>query len=291
MSKYKIKVIDSSNTYVFTDLGGSVLDSLIAFGYPAPYECRNGNCGECKVKLVSGSATGTRSMDSGLTSDEKQRNYILTCSANPASDIEIKYNVEIQSVSKKIVDVEQAQRISESRVATIRSINRRGNDVLILCVETDEQMYFEPGQYVDMSFDGLPKRSYSIASCDETNRKFEFHIRIFDKGVVSCHLNNLNDIGQKVALSGPYGIATLNNAPNHHSLVLICAGVGFSPIKCIAVEALKHEPEREVILILFVRNNSDFYDNDAIQMLENNYSNLQCHRIQNEKKTEQLGII
>jgi len=56
-------------------------------GLIIPYSCRGGMCGHCKVKLESGNVQ-QRATD-GLTEEDKENGYVLSCSSIPLSDIEV----------------------------------------------------------------------------------------------------------------------------------------------------------------------------------------------------------
>lgn len=63
---------------------GSILESARAAGMPAPYACKAGVCATCRAKLVSGKVH----MDAnfGLTGEELEQGYILTCQSAPLTD-------------------------------------------------------------------------------------------------------------------------------------------------------------------------------------------------------------
>jgi ferredoxin-NADP reductase/anaerobic selenocysteine-containing dehydrogenase len=48
------------------------------------YTCRSGSCGDCKARLVDGDVK--MACEDGLTAEEKDAGYILTCVARPSSD-------------------------------------------------------------------------------------------------------------------------------------------------------------------------------------------------------------
>ena len=50
-----------------------------------PYSCRSGSCGECKVKLLSGS-THTLAEQQGLTALERKEGWVLSCVSVPTGD-------------------------------------------------------------------------------------------------------------------------------------------------------------------------------------------------------------
>lgn len=62
----------------------SLLDSLEAQEIPAPYSCRGGYCGCCKVRLLDGEVEQVQDNLVDLADDE-----ILTCSCIPKTHIEI----------------------------------------------------------------------------------------------------------------------------------------------------------------------------------------------------------
>jgi ferredoxin-NADP reductase len=60
-----------------------LLDIAEAHGVELEYGCRVGNCGECKVKLLHGKASGG---EAGLTEEERRAGYVLSCVATPDGD-------------------------------------------------------------------------------------------------------------------------------------------------------------------------------------------------------------
>ncbi len=62
----------------------SLLDALEAQDIPAPYSCRGGYCGTCKVRLLDGQVEMVQDYLLDLQDDE-----ILTCCCKPKTHIEI----------------------------------------------------------------------------------------------------------------------------------------------------------------------------------------------------------
>lgn len=65
----------------------SILEQGEAAGLILPYSCRAGCCGSCKAKLVSGQVKQLST--NGLSAGEQQQGYILLCSCNALTDVEI----------------------------------------------------------------------------------------------------------------------------------------------------------------------------------------------------------
>ncbi len=80
-------LFDSWDNYYQGDNQLTVLEQAEAAGVDIPYSCRSGFCGTCKIKLESGEVDMKE--DSGLSPDDKDAGYILSCSCVPLSDLVI----------------------------------------------------------------------------------------------------------------------------------------------------------------------------------------------------------
>jgi CDP-4-dehydro-6-deoxyglucose reductase len=74
-----VKMIPSGHEF-FVDGNESILEAAVRSGLRLNYGCANGNCGECKVRLVSGEVYRIRDHDYALSEREKQLGYLLSCS-------------------------------------------------------------------------------------------------------------------------------------------------------------------------------------------------------------------
>jgi uncharacterized protein len=72
---------------------GNNRDTLLEQGEDAglilPYSCRAGMCGSCKVKLEQGEVE--QHCQDGLSYEEQQQGYILSCSCTPITDVTISH--------------------------------------------------------------------------------------------------------------------------------------------------------------------------------------------------------
>ncbi len=72
---------------VETDGEASLLDLAEANGIEINYGCRSGSCGDCKVKVASGTVDYGEHCE--ITEDEKKKGLAYACVARPQSDLEV----------------------------------------------------------------------------------------------------------------------------------------------------------------------------------------------------------
>ena len=63
----------------------SILEAAELLTIDLPFECRSGICGQCKVRLLTGSVN--MDIQDALSHAERKQGYILACQAHPASDV------------------------------------------------------------------------------------------------------------------------------------------------------------------------------------------------------------
>lgn len=63
---------------------GNILDSARAAGLPAPFACKAGVCATCRAKVTSGHVEMAARY--GLTDEEVEEGYVLTCQSVPSGD-------------------------------------------------------------------------------------------------------------------------------------------------------------------------------------------------------------
>lgn len=75
----------------FDAAAGNILDSARKAGLPAPYACKAGVCATCRARVVSGEAE--MAVHYGLTDEEVEAGYILTCQSVPKGQgLEVDYD-------------------------------------------------------------------------------------------------------------------------------------------------------------------------------------------------------
>src|SRR3569623_3386607 len=85
---FQITVLPSGHQFI-CDEGETVLGAAIRAGVGLPYGCKNGACGSCKGKLISGEITHGAHQERALSVAEEEKGFALFCCATPHSDIAI----------------------------------------------------------------------------------------------------------------------------------------------------------------------------------------------------------
>ena len=71
------------------EAGETVLAAALRSGVGLPYGCKNGACGSCKGKLISGSVELGKHQERALSAADQTIGHTLFCCAMPKSDITI----------------------------------------------------------------------------------------------------------------------------------------------------------------------------------------------------------
>ena len=67
--------------------GEAILSAAIRSGVGLPYGCKDGACGSCKCKKISGAVHHGEHQSKALTADEEAAGLVLTCCAQPLTDV------------------------------------------------------------------------------------------------------------------------------------------------------------------------------------------------------------
>src|SRR5882672_12033593 len=82
------QVTISPSGHVFSvEPGEAILEAALRQGFTLPYGCRNGACGSCKGKIISGNFDYGVYQEGALSEEEKAEGKALFCQTQPASDL------------------------------------------------------------------------------------------------------------------------------------------------------------------------------------------------------------
>jgi ferredoxin-NAD(P)+ reductase (naphthalene dioxygenase ferredoxin-specific) len=245
------------DTPVAVETGQTILEAALAQGVAYPHGCRSGNCGACKSRQHAGDIDLAPYSEYALTEAERVSGLILACRATPWSDAEVAWLDSDDIVVHPV-------RHLKCRVAALEQAT---HDIRIirLAIESGGPFTFAPGQYARVSFTGLPARDYSMANRPD-QPELELHIRQLGGGTASVHAGTRLQVGDAVAVEGPYGTSYLRE--RHTGPILaIAGGSGLAPIQSIVESALARGMKQDIRLYFGVRDERDLYREAALRAL------------------------
>lgn len=208
----------------------TLLDAALRNGVSLDYGCSNGNCGECRARLLSGEVKKVHAHDYVLKQADKDAGVILLCSYAPVNDVVIEANV----AGARDIPVQQLS----ARVKTVEVFNSR-IAALHLVAPRSRRLRFLAGQSIDVSLDGVRGR-YAIASCPCEDRHIEIQIPRRTGDAFAESLFTTLKANETVNLEGPYGEFVLDE-DSPRPVIFLAFGAGFAPIKSLVQHAMSLE--------------------------------------------------
>ena len=131
--------IERSQHQFDVEPGNTLLRAALDAGINLPYGCRNGACGACKGRVVSGKIDRGDYSDDALSEAEVAQGYALFCCARPQSDLTIVCR-EVDAVRDIPV---------KTLPCRVQRMARLAPDVMLLQLKlpASERLQFLAGQY------------------------------------------------------------------------------------------------------------------------------------------------
>ena len=253
---FQVTVQPSGRSFTVAD-GDKILASGIAQGIGLPYGCKDGACGSCKCKLVSGTVTMGPHQSKALSEMEQANGYTLTCCASPTSDVVLE--------SRQVTDAGAfAIKKMPSRVTVLE---KKSHDVMLVRLQlpANEVFQYHAGQYVEFLLRDGARRSYSMANAPHTQLDtpgIELHIRHMPGGKFTDHVFGAMKEKEIQRVEGPFGSFYLRESDK--PMVLLASGTGFAPIKAL-IEHMQHTGvQRPAVLYWGGRRPADLYMHDWV---------------------------
>jgi CDP-4-dehydro-6-deoxyglucose reductase len=253
---FKVRIVPSGREFGVEE-GEAVLTAALRQGLALPYSCRNGVCGSCKGRVLSGRVDyGGREIPA-LTDDEKRAGKALFCQAHARSDLVI----EVREVAR-VADI--PVKILPCRVMTME---RAAPDVMILqlTLPQNERLQYLAGQYLDILLRDGARRSFSIANPPGRDEYLELHIRQVPGGRFTTHVFEKLKEKDLLRFQGPLGTFFLRDEPADKPAILIAGGTGFAPMQAIIENELAKGSARPLHLYWGARARQDLYRHERAE--------------------------
>src|SRR5512139_10912 len=222
--------IQPSGHEFYVDGNDTLLEAALRNGVSLNYGCSNGNCGECKARVLSGEVKKVHAHDYVLKEAEKDAGIILLCAYAPVNDVVIMANV----AGARDIPVQQFV----AKVKSVEVFNPHMAALHILAPRSQRLRYLG-GQSIDLSVKGVHGR-YAIASCPCEDRHIEVQIPRRPGDAFAEALFTTLQANDAVAVEGPYGEFVLDE-DSPRPVIFLAFGAGFSPIKSLVQHAMSLE--------------------------------------------------
>ncbi|MHB1566362.1 MAG: CDP-6-deoxy-delta-3,4-glucoseen reductase [Acidiferrobacter sp.] len=228
----------------------TILEGALREGFPLPYSCRNGACGTCKGRVLSGTVVHRPYEAKALSEAERQAGKALFCRAVPAEPVVIEAR-EIGAARDILI------RTLPARVARMEPL---APDVmrLYLKLPQNERLQYLAGQYVDILLKDGRRRGFSLANAPEDDALLELHVRHVIGGLFSGHVFTAMKERALLRFEGPLGTFFVRE-DSDRPVILMAGGTGFAPMKAIVEHALHSATARPIHLYWGARSRRDLY--------------------------------
>ena len=251
---FNISVLPSGRSFE-ADAGETMLAAGIRQGVGLPYGCKDGACGSCKCKKLSGTVVHGPHQEKALSAQEEADGYVLTCCGTATSDVVLESRQVTHAGAFPI----------KKMPARVAQLERLSHDVMRVKLQLPaaDVMEFHAGQYIEFILRDGARRSYSMANAphrllESGAPMVDLHIRHMPGGKFTDHVFSAMKEKEILRIEGPYGSFHLRDE-SPKPIVMLASGTGFAPIKA----ALEHMQfmgiSRDTVLYWGGRRPHDLY--------------------------------
>ncbi|MCW9023914.1 MAG: CDP-6-deoxy-delta-3,4-glucoseen reductase [Gammaproteobacteria bacterium] len=261
---FSVKIEPSGHTFT-VESAESILDAALRQGINLSYGCRDGACGACLGKVISGEVVYPDEQPVALTETDKAQGKAIFCQAHAQKDLVIEsHEVEIEA------DIPV-----KTLPCRVNELKRLNHDVMLikLTLPATERMQFLAGQYIDFLLKDGRHRSFSLANAPHVDEELELHIRHIDDGNFTSEVFDNMKVKDLMRIEGPYGQFFLREESTRPA-IFMAGGTGFAPIKGIIEHALAADIQRPFHIYWGVRSTEDLYMHELAQQWADTYDHI-----------------
>ncbi len=243
----------------------NVLRAAAEQGIMLMHGCKEGQCSSCKSFLLEGDDVELdRYSTFALPDFEREEGFTLLCRAHVYEDVTIELLNYDEDMIRSGLPIKEAL----AEVVANIPVTHDMRHLVLKLVDTDDFKFF-PGQYVDIVVPGTDEtRSFSMANTSaRESGQLEFVIKIYPDGLFSHFLDSKLQVGDRLSLTGPFGVFTLRDAPDT-DLIFLGGGAGMAPILCLLRSMAERGITRKAVYYYGARRRGDLCFEDELRALE-----------------------
>ena len=241
----------------------TILRAAFEQGVMLMHGCKEGQCSACKSFVLDGDDIELdRYSTFALPDFEREEGYTLLCRAHAYEDVTIELLHYDEDMIRSGLPIQEAV----AEVVSKDPVTHDMRHLVLRLVEPGEIKFF-PGQYVDIAVPGTEEtRSFSMANTNSRDGRLEFVIKVYPDGLFSHFLDTTLQVGDRLQLSGPYGVFTLREGDD--DLVFIGGGAGMAPILSLLRSMAERGLTRKATYYYGARSRRDLCFEDELLALE-----------------------
>jgi propane monooxygenase reductase subunit len=248
----------------------TILRAAAEQGIMLMHGCKEGQCASCKSFILDGDDIELDKYSTFALPDyELEEGYTLLCRAHAYEDVTIELLNYDEDMIRSGLPIQQGV----AEVVSKDAVTHDMRHLVLRLLEPDEIKFF-PGQYMDISIPGTGSvRSFSMANTSSREGGLlEFIIKIYPDGQFSHFLAETLAEGDRLDLTGPFGVFTLREGDA--DVVFVGGGAGLAPILALLRTMAERGIQRKATFFYGARTRADLCFEAELHELERKLPNF-----------------
>src|SRR6202451_2380358 len=242
----------------------NILRAAAEQGIMLMHGCKEGQCASCKSFILGGEGVEQDKYSTFALPDfELGEGYTLLCRAHAYEDL----TIELLNFDEEMIRSGLPIQEAVAEVVSKDAVTHDMRHLVLRLIEPAEIKFF-PGQYVDIAIpDTGAVRSFSMANTSSRESGLlEFVIKVYPDGQFSKFLAEKLAEGDRLDLTGPFGVFTLREGDN--DLVFVGGGAGMAPILALLRTMAERGLTRKATFFYGARTKKDLCFEAELHQLE-----------------------
>jgi propane monooxygenase reductase component len=242
----------------------NILRAAAEQGIMLMHGCKEGQCASCKSFVLEGDdIEHDRYSTFALPDYELEEGYTLLCRAHAYEDLTIELLNFDEDMIRSGLPIQQGV----AEVVSKDAVTHDMRHLVLRLIEPDWIKFF-PGQYMDIAIPGTDAvRSFSMANTTSRDGGLlEFVIKVYPDGHFSRFLADQLAEGDRLDITGPFGVFTLREGDN--DLVFVGGGAGMAPVLSLLRSMAERSLQRKATFFYGARTKKDLCFEAELRSLE-----------------------